>query len=217
VTTRGYIEVKNRSWKIKIEVPCNIKTPHHQTELHISSSCQTFFVDRQGLTHHGRNVTKFELKVQLPNRDSKSRYQMSKKRRCKKLSTQTVNIFDGDYEDDSDSKEDKFESDTEEERSNRSKADRQTQEDAKMEDNLYEQCKKRWMELTKPVVRVSRIDERGRLYGRGSRKTAHTRVCIQPGMGEVVVNCRPFEHYFPWVWHREQIVATKICGNIDIQ
>lgn len=157
---------------------------------------------------------------QLPNWDSKSRYQLPN-RDAKKLRTHAVNIFDGDYEDDSDGEEDAFESDSEEERSNMSKADRQMLEDAKREDDLYEQRKKRWMELTKPVVRVSKIDERGRSYGRGSRKTAHARVWIQPGMGEVVVNRRPFEDYFPRDWHREQIllpmVATETCGDFDIQ
>jgi small subunit ribosomal protein S9 len=40
-------------------------------------------------------------------------------------------------------------------------------------------------------------------------------------MGEVVVNRRPFEDYFPRDWHREEIlkplVATETCGLFDIQ
>lgn len=136
------------------------------------------------------------------------------------LRIHAVNLFDGDYDDDSDGEEDEFESIEEEERSNMSKGDREMLEEAKLEDELYEKRKQRWMELTKPVVRVSQIDHRGRSYGRGSRKTAHARVWIQPGMGEVVVNRRPFEDYFPRDWHREEIlkpmVATETCGHFDI-
>lgn len=137
----------------------------------------------------------------------------------KKLRTHAVSILDGDYEDLDDDEEDYEEE--EEDYSNMSKADREMLDEAKRQDELYQKRKQRWLELTKPVVRVEKIDERGRSYGRGSRKTAQARVWIQPGMGEIVINRRPFEEYFHRNWHREHIlapfVATDTCGEFDIQ
>lgn len=78
----------------------------------------------------------------------------------------------------------------------------------------------RRIELNKPMERVSEIDERGRSYGRGGRKTAQARVWIQPGFGEVVVNQRPLTEYFDRLTDREQIlapfVATETCGAFDV-
>ena len=138
----------------------------------------------------------------------------------KKLRTHAVSILEGDYED---FDEEDYEEYTEEEedRSNMSRADRELLDEAKAQDEVYQKRKKRWLELSKPVVRVEKIDERGRSYGRGSRKSAQARVWIQPGLGEVVVNRRPFEEYFHRNWHREHIlaplVATETCGEFDIQ
>ena len=141
----------------------------------------------------------------------------------KKLRTHAVSILEGDYEDyndDGDDKEEEYYKD-EKDRSQMSKADREMLEEAKRQDEIHQKRKQRWLELTKPVVRVSKIDERGRSYGRGSRKTAQARVWIQPGMGEVVVNRRPFEDFFPRNWHREHalapLVATDTCGEFDVQ
>ena len=145
----------------------------------------------------------------------------------KKLRTHAVSIFDGDYSevDDDDAFEDDYEEDFDEfaqqDRSSMSKEDREMLDEAKRQDELYQEKKKRWLELSKPVVRVAKIDERGRSYGRGSRKTAQARVWIQPGMGELVVNRRPFEEYFHRAWHREHVlaplVATDTCGEFDVQ
>jgi len=80
--------------------------------------------------------------------------------------------------------------------------------------------KERWMELSKPIIRTSQIDERGRAYGRGGRKTASARVWIQPGLGEMVVNRLNMEDYFPNVGNREHIlepfIVTKTCGKFDV-
>ena len=150
---------------------------------------------------------------------------MQPKRDSNKLRTHAVSILEGNYDDfdndDDDDLEDDDDLDEEEDLSHMSKADREMLDEAKRQDELYQERKKRWLELTKPVVRVPKIDERGRSYGRGSRKSAQARVWIQPGMGEVVVNRRPFEEYFHRNWHREQVlaplVATDTCGEFDIQ
>jgi small subunit ribosomal protein S9 len=79
----------------------------------------------------------------------------------------------------------------------------------------------RWIRNSVPPVRVSTIDERGRSYGRGGRKTASARVWIQPGLGEVVVNRKDFIEYFDRQSDRELVlaplVATETCGAFDIQ
>lgn len=80
--------------------------------------------------------------------------------------------------------------------------------------------KERWIRNSRPPVRVSEIDERGRAYGRGSRKSAQARVWVQPGEGEIVVNRRDFLSYFPRESDREHIlgpfVASQTCGNFDV-
>lgn len=80
--------------------------------------------------------------------------------------------------------------------------------------------KQRWIENASPPIRVSEIDERGRAYGRGSRKTAQARVWIQPGQGEIVVNRKDFVTYFPRESDRDHIlgpfVASQTCGRFDV-
>ena len=80
--------------------------------------------------------------------------------------------------------------------------------------------KARWVENARPPTRVSEIDERGRAYGRGSRKTAQARVWIQPGEGEIVVNRKDFVGYFPRESDRDHIlapfVASQTCGKFDV-
>lgn len=91
----------------------------------------------------------------------------------------------------------------------------------KKEEEAAEAQRQKWLENAKPVERVSEIDERGRSYGRGARKTAQARVWIQPGLGEVVVNHRPFTDYFERLTDRELVVApfvaTETCGKFDAQ
>jgi small subunit ribosomal protein S9 len=80
--------------------------------------------------------------------------------------------------------------------------------------------RKRWLENAKAPVRVPTIDERGRAYGRGGRKTASASVWIQPGMGHVVVNRKDFVDYFERLSDRELLLAplaaTKTCGLFDV-
>lgn len=131
----------------------------------------------------------------------------------------TITLFPGNYDDEDESKLHSYES-----------ADVTYEEDPeetklrdywkKEEEKQVGQCQK-WVENSKPVERVSEIDEHGRSYGRGGRKTAEARVWIQAGFGEVVINHRPFTDYFDRLTDREQVlsplVATDTCGKFDVQ
>mmetsp|Transcript_10605 Transcript_10605/g.25107 ORF Transcript_10605/g.25107 Transcript_10605/m.25107 type:complete len:296 (+) Transcript_10605:158-1045(+) len=92
----------------------------------------------------------------------------------------------------------------------------QVQEIQRQEDER----RKRWLENAKPPVRRPIIDERGRAYGRGGRKTASARVWIQPGFGNVVINKKDFVDYFDRTTDRELILeplaATETLGRFDI-
>ena len=80
--------------------------------------------------------------------------------------------------------------------------------------------KQKWLDNAKPPVRKPIIDERGRSYGRGGRKTASARVWIQPGLGTVVVNQRDFVEYFDRTSDRELVLsplaACGVCGKFDV-
>lgn len=81
--------------------------------------------------------------------------------------------------------------------------------------------KKKWIANAQPKTFVAKIDARGRSYGRGGRKTAHARVWIQPGLGNVVVNRKDFVEYFTRDTDREKIVmpfvVTGTAGQFDVQ
>jgi len=78
----------------------------------------------------------------------------------------------------------------------------------------------KWLETAKPPIRKPMIDERGRAYGRGGRKTASARVWIQPGLGLVVVNRKDFVDYFHRTTDRDLVLApftaTGTCGKFDV-
>lgn len=80
--------------------------------------------------------------------------------------------------------------------------------------------RKRWLENAKPKVRYPIIDERGRAFGRGGRKSASARVWIHPGFGNVVINRKDFVDYFDRTSDRELILeplaATETLGRFDI-
>lgn len=83
-----------------------------------------------------------------------------------------------------------------------------------------EEKRARWIHNAKIPVREVQIDERGRAYGRGGRKTSTARVWIQPGDGVITVNRRPFVDFFPRESDRELILgpflATNTCGQFDM-
>lgn len=56
--------------------------------------------------------------------------------------------------------------------------------------------------------------------GTGRRKTAVARVFLRPGKGEIVINRRPFENYFPTealrVPVRQALLATETADKFDV-
>lgn len=57
-------------------------------------------------------------------------------------------------------------------------------------------------------------------YGTGRRKTSTARVYIRPGQGDIVVNRRPFDNYFPnealQMIIRQPLHLTETAGRFDI-
>lgn len=131
-----------------------------------------------------------------------------------------IALFPGDYQDDPDSSWD-------DDDDNLSDGDAGHDEISLMEEALKKRVmeekvkRERWIQNAIPPVYEPKIDEHGRAYGRGGRKRASARVWIQPGMGEVVVNRRPFVEYFDRMTDRELVleplVATETCGVFDVQ
>lgn len=72
-----------------------------------------------------------------------------------------------------------------------------------------------------PVTRVRTVDDLGRAYGTGRRKTSSARVWIWPGTGQMTVNARSLVDYFPWTAHCEDIVApffvTDTACTFDVR
>ena len=102
-----------------------------------------------------------------------------------------------------------------------SEADQILQQEALRQQREDDAQRKRWAENARPKTRAREIDERGRAYGRGGRKTASARVWIYPGEGMISVNRRDFVDYFPRESHRESIlgpfVATRTAGFFDVR
>ncbi|HBE82240.1 MAG: 30S ribosomal protein S9 [Blastocatellia bacterium] len=57
-------------------------------------------------------------------------------------------------------------------------------------------------------------------YGTGRRKTSTARVYLRPGSGDIVVNRRPFDNYFPnealQMIIRQPLSLTDTLGKFDI-
>jgi small subunit ribosomal protein S9 len=147
-----------------------------------------------------------------------------------KLRTHAVSFIDGDYNDFDDAdEEDPFATDEDWELAPREETDgadedtmwrRKQETDALKSQQTEDAQRAKWIENAKPPVRKQEIDERGRSYGRGGRKTSTARVWIQPGEGSVTVNRREFLDYFGRETDRELIlspfVATNTCGKFDV-
>ena len=58
-------------------------------------------------------------------------------------------------------------------------------------------------------------------YATGRRKTAISRTWIKPGSGEIIINNRPVEDYFPIEATREEVVQpfkiTNTLGTYDVK
>jgi small subunit ribosomal protein S9 len=142
----------------------------------------------------------------------------------KKWRTHAVSLDIGDYPDDDYKGADLMTMDDEtlEEDSKKTWQEEEMDlaEEVKALQDEDDEQKKRWLESAKPPVRTSVIDERGRAYGRGGRKTASARVWIQPGLGHVVVNRQDFCDYFDRTTDRELVLAplaaTATCGKFDV-
>jgi len=145
-----------------------------------------------------------------------------------KMRTHAVNIIEGDYTDYDDGEyEDAFPDDEDDEwavqrfHPNVSGLnDEPLEQQALKLQQEREARKARWIRNAQPKIRKVEIDERGRAYGRGGRKTSTARVWIRPGEGVVSVNRRDFLDFFPRESHRELIlgpmVASRTCGKFDV-
>uniref|UniRef100_A0A7S4IP46 30S ribosomal protein S9, chloroplastic n=1 Tax=Odontella aurita TaxID=265563 RepID=A0A7S4IP46_9STRA len=102
-----------------------------------------------------------------------------------------------------------------------SELDRKVSALALEQHRAHEANKKKWLENSKPKVRVRQIDEKGRSNARGSRKTANAGVFIFPGEGFVTVNNKDIVDYFDRESDREHLlspfVATRTCGKFDVR
>ncbi|KAJ8604804.1 hypothetical protein CTAYLR_001083 [Chrysophaeum taylorii] len=71
-----------------------------------------------------------------------------------------------------------------------------------------------------PIVRVRTVDELGRAYGTGRRKTASARVWVFEGTGKITVNTKSLVDYFPRNAHCDDIVApffvTDTAAQFDV-
>ncbi|MCA1985846.1 MAG: 30S ribosomal protein S9 [Desulfovibrio sp.] len=58
-------------------------------------------------------------------------------------------------------------------------------------------------------------------YGTGRRKTATSRTRLYPGTGQILINDRPVEEYFPrpslQVFVRQPLQATSKLGQLDVK
>ena len=58
-------------------------------------------------------------------------------------------------------------------------------------------------------------------YATGKRKTAIARTWIKPGSGEITINSRPVENYFPIEATREEMIQpfkiTNTLGSYDVR
>jgi small subunit ribosomal protein S9 len=148
---------------------------------------------------------------------SRRRFQIPQ-RENPRLRTHAVSIFHGDYSDDG--TDDLWNDDDDDDTSATDDDDQEgLAKLLELEEEHQASRKAKWMKTPDPYPTV--IDDRGRSYGRGGRKTASARVWIQPGHGEVVVNRMPLIHYFPRESHRnavlEPMVATRTLGDFDLQ
>jgi len=83
-----------------------------------------------------------------------------------------------------------------------------------------EEMKKKGEAGALPLPRVQELDNQGRAYGRGSRKTSQARVWVYPGEGNLTVNNKELIDYFDRDSDRELLLApfivTRTTGMFDV-
>nr|AKM76766.1 ribosomal protein S5 domain 2-like superfamily protein [Pelargonium exstipulatum] len=90
---------------------------------------------------------------------------------------------------------------------------------SKMKTAAYTRELLRQQELFKPRVRL--VDENGRAYGTGRRKSSIARVWVESGEGKFFVNDKEIDVYFPMLDHRAALLRpfaeTKTLGLWDVK
>jgi len=65
------------------------------------------------------------------------------------------------------------------------------------------------------------MNQENQYYATGRRKTAVSRTWMKPGSGEIIINNRPVEEYFPIEATREEMIQpfkiTNTLGSYDIR
>jgi len=65
------------------------------------------------------------------------------------------------------------------------------------------------------------MNQENQYYATGRRKTAVSRTWMKPGSGEIIINNRPVEEYFPIETTREELIQpfkiTNTLGSYDIR
>lgn len=76
------------------------------------------------------------------------------------------------------------------------------------------------VQSNQPIVRVKKVDAKGRAYGTGRRKDAVARVWLKPGSGKVIVNERDQSVYFARHTHRlilnQPFLIVNSVGTFDV-
>ena len=140
------------------------------------------------------------------------------------LRSNTVTLFPGDFRDHDNPWDDDYDSDTamfDDDGTQEKTAADVIQQALREKDAEKRARKQKWIENSKPPVRHSMIDSRGRSFGKGGRKAAKATVFITPGLGEIVVNHQDFIDYFIRRSDRDHILApmvvTETLGAWDVQ
>lgn len=138
------------------------------------------------------------------------------------LRPHTITLFPGNFQDKEWDNDDVDDENHRIAKSIKSEMDHEDKLSAELQQaqRALDEQKQRWLQNARKPERISIIDDRGRAYGRGGRKTAQARVWIQPGFGEVTVNHKTLVGYFDRQSDRELVleplVATETCGTLDV-
>ncbi|KAJ7524287.1 hypothetical protein O6H91_18G085400 [Diphasiastrum complanatum] len=87
-----------------------------------------------------------------------------------------------------------------------------------------QKAKRREMEMRKQqelaMSRVKKVDELGRAYATGRRKTSVARVWLSEGKGRIIINGKTHDMYFPSLDHRVQLLEpfceTQTLGKFNV-